>query len=92
MEDVHILLPSLSPQLHKEPHTILHPINPNNLKTLIFLTSIRIYNELPANFRLSLQDQITHYLLIYTKPPDIIQQTHLHYTIFRPPCLTHTNQ
>ncbi|MEJ7453595.1 NAD(P)H-binding protein, partial [Staphylococcus xylosus] len=64
----------------------------NNVKRLIFVTSIGIYNEVPGNFGLWVQDQISDYLVIYRKAADIIEQTDLDYTIFRPAWLTHTNE
>lgn len=92
MEDVDIVLASLSGELDKEAHTIVDAMNANNVKRLIFVTSIGIYNEVPGNFGLWVQDQISDYLVIYRKAADIIEQTDLDYTIFRPAWLTHTNE
>lgn len=92
MEDVDIVLASLSGELDKEAQTIVDAMNENNVKRLIFVTSIGIYNEVPGNFGLWVQDQISDYLVIYRKAADIIEQTDLDYTIFRPAWLTHTNE
>lgn len=92
MEDVDIVLASLSGELDKEAQTIVGAMNANNVKRLIFVTSIGIYNEVPGNFGLWVQDQISDYLVIYRKAADIIEQTDLDYTIFRPAWLTHTNE
>lgn len=92
MEDVDIVLASLSGELDKEAQTIVDAMNANNVKRLIFVTSIDIYNEVPGNFGLWVQDQISDYLVIYRKAADIIEQTDLDYTIFRPAWLTHTNE
>ena len=92
MEDVDIVLASLSGELDKEAHTIVDAMNVNNVKRLIFVTSIGIYNEVPGNFGLWVQDQISDYLVIYRKAADIIEQSDLDYTIFRPAWLTHTNE
>ncbi|AMG20407.1 NAD-dependent dehydratase [Staphylococcus saprophyticus] len=92
MEDVDIVLASLSGELDKEAQTIVDAMNANNVKRLIFVTSIGIYNEVPGNFGLWVQDQISDYLVIYRKAADIIEQTDLDYTIFRPAWLTHTNE
>lgn len=92
MEDVDIVLASLSGELDKEAQTIVDAMNVNNVKRLIFVTSIGIYNEVPGNFGLWVQDQISDYLVIYRKAADIIEQTDLDYTIFRPAWLTHTNE
>lgn len=50
MEDVDIVLASLSGELDKEAQTIVDAMNANNVKRLIFVTSIGIYNEVPGNF------------------------------------------
>ncbi|MEB8114594.1 SDR family oxidoreductase [Staphylococcus saprophyticus] len=92
MEDVDIVLASLSGELDKEAQTIVDAMNANNVKRLIFVTSIGIYNEVPGNFGLWVQNQISDYLVIYRKAADIIEQTDLDYTIFRPAWLTHTNE
>ncbi|EHY92362.1 putative NADH-flavin reductase [Staphylococcus saprophyticus subsp. saprophyticus KACC 16562] len=92
MEDVDIVLASLSGELDKEAQTIVDAMNANNVKRLIFVTSIGIYNEVPGNFGLWVQDQISDYLVIYRKAADIIERTDLDYTIFRPAWLTHTNE
>ncbi|PTK15572.1 NAD-dependent dehydratase [Staphylococcus saprophyticus] len=92
MEDVDIVLASLSGELDKEAQTIVGAMNANNVKRLIFVTSIGIYNEVPGNFGLWVQDQISDYLVIYRKAADIIEQTDLDYTIYRPAWLTHTNE
>lgn len=92
MEDVDIVLASLSGELDKEAKTIVDAMNVNNVKRLIFVTSIGIYNEVPGNFGLWVQDQISDYLVIYRKAADIIEQSDLDYTIFRPAWLTHTNE
>lgn len=92
MKDVDIVLASLSGKLDKEAQTIVDAMNANNVKRLIFVTSIGIYNEVPGNFGLWVQDQISDYLVIYRKAADIIEQSDLDYTIFRPAWLTHTNE
>lgn len=92
MEDVDIVLASLSGELDKEAQAIVDAMNANNVKRLIFVTSIGIYNEVPGNFGLWVQDQISDYLVIYRKAADIIEQSDLDYTIFRPAWLTHTNE
>ena len=92
MEDVDIVLASLSGELDKEAQTIVDAMNVNNVKRLIFVTSIGIYNEVPGNFGLWVQYQISDYLVIYRKAADIIEQSDLDYTIFRPAWLTHTNE
>lgn len=92
MKDVDIVLASLSGELDKEAQTIVDAMNANNVKRLIFVTSIGIYNEVPGNFGLWVQDQISDYLVIYRKAADIIEQSDLDYTIFRPAWLTHTNE
>lgn len=48
MEDVDIVLASLSGELDKEAQTIVDAMNANNVKRLIFVTSIGIYNEVPG--------------------------------------------
>ncbi|PHK49207.1 SDR family oxidoreductase [Staphylococcus edaphicus] len=92
MEDVDIVLASLSGELDKEAQTIVDAMNANNVKRLIFVTSLGIYNEVPGKFGTWVQEQISEYSTIYRKAADIVEQSDLDYTIFRPAWLTHTNE
>lgn len=91
MDDVDIVLASLSGDLDKEAATIVKAMQTNDVKRLVFVTSLGIYNEVPGEFGEWVQEQIGDRLPVY-KAADIIESSGLDYTIFRPAWLTHTNE
>ena len=50
MDDVDIVLASLSGDLDKEAATIVKAMQTNDVKRLVFVTSLGIYNEVPGEF------------------------------------------
>lgn len=92
MDDVDIVIASLSGDLDKEATTIVKAMQTNDVKRLIFVTSLGIYNEVPGEFGEWVQQQIGDRLPIYKEAADIIENSGLDYTIFRPAWLTHTNE
>ncbi|MDG0842451.1 SDR family oxidoreductase [Staphylococcus equorum] len=92
MDDVDIVIASLSGDLDKEAATIVKAMQANDVKRLIFVTSLGIYNEVPGEFGEWVQQQIGDRLPIYKEAADIIESSGLDYTIFRPAWLTHTNE
>ena len=92
MEDVDIVFASLSGDLDKEAKTIVDAMKANKVKRLVFVTSLGIYNEIPGEFGTWVKTQINDSLPIYKKAADIIEQSDLDYTIFRPAWLTDINE
>ncbi|MEK4561860.1 SDR family oxidoreductase [Staphylococcus sp. FSL K6-3157] len=92
MDDVDIVLASLSGDLDKEAATIVKAMQTNDVKRLVFVTSLGIYNEVPGEFGEWVQQQIGDRLPVYKAAADIIESSGLDYTIFRPAWLTHTNE
>lgn len=92
MDDVDIVLASLSGDLDKEAATIVKAMQTNDVKRLVFVTSLGIYNEVPGEFGEWIQQQIGDRLPFYKAAADIIESSGLDYTIFRPAWLTHTNE
>ncbi|OIX91999.1 NAD-dependent dehydratase [Staphylococcus equorum] len=92
MDDVDIVLASLSGDLDKEAATIVKAMQTNDVKRLVFVTSLGIYNEVPGEFGEWIQQQIGDRLPVYKAAADIIESSGLDYTIFRPAWLTHTNE
>ncbi|MGO2108574.1 MULTISPECIES: SDR family oxidoreductase [Staphylococcus] len=92
MDDVDIVIASLSGDLDKEATTIVKAMQTNDVKRLIFVTSLGIYNEVPGEFGEWVQQQIGDRLPVYKEAADIIENSGLDYTIFRPAWLTHTNE
>lgn len=92
MDDVDIVLASLSGDLDKEAATIVKAMQTNDVKRLVFVTSLGIYNEVPGEFGEWIQQQIGDRLPVYKAAADIIESSGLDYTIFRPAWLTHTNK
>lgn len=92
MDDVDIVIASLSGDLDREATTIVKAMQTNDVKRLIFVTSLGIYNEVPGEFGEWVQQQIGDRLPVYKEAADIIENSGLDYTIFRPAWLTHTNE
>lgn len=92
MDDVDIVLASLSGDLDKEAATIVKAMQTNDVKRLVFVTSLGIYNEVPGEFGEWIQQQIGDRLPVYKAAADIIESSGLDYSIFRPAWLTHTNE
>lgn len=72
MDDVDIVIASLSGDLDKEATTIVKAMQTNDVKRLIFVTSLGIYNEVPGEFGEWVQQQIGDRLPVYKEAADII--------------------
>lgn len=92
LEDVDIVLASLSGELDKEAETIVKAMQDKDVKRLIFVTALGIYDEVPGEFGEWINAQIGDRLSIYRKAADIIEASDLDYTIFRPAWLTEKNE
>ncbi|MEP9851947.1 SDR family oxidoreductase [Staphylococcus aureus] len=92
MDNVDIVIASLSGHLDKEAQTIVKAMQVNHVKRLVFVTSLGIYNEVPCAFGEWVKQQISTQLPVYEKAANIIENSGLDYTIFRPAWLTDTNE
>ena len=88
LEDVDIVFASLSGELDKEAETIVKAMEDKEVKRLIFVTALGIYDEVPGEFGQWIKTQIGDQLSTYRKAADIIEASNLDYTIFRPAWLT----
>ncbi|SCT05082.1 NADH-flavin reductase [Staphylococcus caeli] len=92
MEDVDIVFAALSGDLAEAARTTVDAMQKNNVKRLIFVTSLGIYNEVPGYFGTRVQAQTNDYLSTYRQAAEIIENSNLEYTIFRHAWLTDTNE
>src|SRR5699024_5030962 len=82
MDNVDIVIASLSGHLDKEAQTIVKAMQVNHVKRLVFVTSLGIYNEVPGAFGEWVKQQISTQLPVYEKAANIIENSGLDYTIF----------
>lgn len=76
-------------QMAKE---IVSAMNAHNIKRLIFVTSLGIYQEVAGKFGQWNQNMIGTELIPYRKAADIIEESNLNYTIVRPSWLTNHDE
>lgn len=92
MDDVDFVVASLSGELDKEATVIAKAMTNKNVKRLVFVTALGIYDEVPGNFGEWVKDQVSDKLKVYRTAADIIESSGLDYTILRPAWLSHKNE
>lgn len=92
MDDVDFVVASLSGELDKEATVIAKVMTNKNVKRLVFVTALGIYDEVPGNFGEWVKDQVSDKLKVYRTAADIIESSGLDYTILRPAWLSHKNE
>ncbi|MBF7024239.1 SDR family oxidoreductase [Staphylococcus kloosii] len=92
MDDVNFVVASLSGELDKEATVIAKAMANKNVKRLVFVTALGIYDEVPGNFGDWVKDQVSDKLKVYREAADIIESSGLDYTILRPAWLSHKNE
>lgn len=92
MDDVDFVVASLSGELDKEATVIAKAMTNKNVKRLVFVTALGIYDEVPGNFSEWVKDQVSDKLKVYRTAADIIESSGLDYTILRPAWLSHKNE
>lgn len=92
MDDVDFVVASLSGELDKEATVIAKAMTNKNVKRLVFVTALGIYDEVPGNFGEWVKDQVSDKLKVYREAADIIESSGLDYTILRPAWLSHKNE
>ena len=71
---------------------IVKVMNQNNVKRLIFISSIGIYDEAPGAFGKWNNETLGNYLVEYRKAADVIEASTLDYTVVRPAWLTNKDE
>jgi uncharacterized protein YbjT (DUF2867 family) len=92
MDDVDFVVASLSGELDKEATVIAKAMANKNVKRLVFVTALGIYDEVPGDFGDWVKDQVSDKLKVYREAADIIESSGLDYTILRPAWLSHKNE
>ena len=92
MQDVDIVVASLSGELDKEAEIIVKAMEQNEVKRLIFVTALGIYNEVPGAFGKWVEDKLGEKLAVYKRAADMIEASDLDYTLLRPAWLTNFNE
>jgi len=83
-----IVYANLAGDVDKMAKHIVQSMEKNNVKRLIFVTSLGIYDEVPGAFGKWNKSMIGAYIGPYKKAADIIEASGLDYTIIRPAWLT----
>lgn len=71
---------------------IVKVMNQNNVKRLIFISSIGIYDEVLGAFGKWNNETLGNYLVEYRKAADVIEASTLDYTVVRPAWLTNKDE
>lgn len=92
MDDVDFVVASLSGELDKEATVIAKAMKNKNVKRLVFVTALGIYDEVPGNFGNWVKEQVSDKLKVYRAAADVIESSDLDYTILRPAWLSQKNE
>ncbi|MCU5745507.1 NAD(P)H-binding protein [Staphylococcus sp. SQ8-PEA] len=92
VKDVDVVVASLSGELDREAETIVKAMQRNEVKRLVFVTALGIYNEVPEPFLNWVKSQLGDQLKVYRQAADIIEASDLDYTVIRPAWLTDLNE
>ncbi|MGL5233695.1 MAG: NAD(P)H-binding protein [Empedobacter falsenii] len=87
-----IVYANLSGAVDKMAQAIVASMEANNVKRLIFVTSLGIYKEVAGKFGEWNEHMIGSDLIPYRKAADIIEKSDLDYTVVRPSWLTNYNE
>lgn len=83
-----VVYANLDGEMEKEAANIVGAMGETGVKRLIFITTLGIYDEVPGEFGKWNDRMIGKYLGPYRKAAQIIEASHLDYTIIRPAWLT----
>ncbi|MBS1591696.1 MAG: SDR family oxidoreductase [Bacteroidetes bacterium] len=87
-----IVYANLAGSVDKMAIEIVSTMNTQNVKRLIFVTSLGIYDEVPGKFGEWNKRMIGASLIPYKKAADIIESSNIDYTIIRPAWLTDNDE
>ena len=92
MDGQNIVYANLDGKLEKQSKNILRAMIERDIKRLIFITSLGIYDEVPGKFGAWNKKMIGKYLVPYRKAAAIIEASDTNYTILRPAWLTNHDE
>ncbi|MBT2833660.1 SDR family oxidoreductase [Staphylococcus coagulans] len=92
LSDIDIVFASLAGNIDEQARAIVSAMEAKNVKKLIFVTALGIYDEVPGAFGKWNNENIGPYLPPYKKAADIIEQSNVDYTILRPAWLTNYDE
>lgn len=98
MNKAKIVYANLSnPEIKHQAQNIVHSMDKHHVKTLIWISSIGIYDEVPGKFgewnnQMLRQGGDSSYLGTYRAAADVIENSDLNYTIIRPAWLTNKDE
>lgn len=98
MEHVNIVYANLSnPEIKQQAQNIVAAMDQHQIKPLIWISSIGIYDEVPGKFgewnnAMLRKGNQSSYLGTYRATADVIEQSDLDYTIIRPAWLTNKDE
>ncbi len=87
-----IVYANLAGEVDKMAQHIIQSMEKNNVKRLIFVTSLGIYDEVPGAFGEWNKSMIGKYIGPYKKAAAVIESSGLDYTIIRPAWLTDNDE
>ena len=91
IKDQDVVFASLSGNLEKMAQAIVDSMNRVGIKRLIFITSMGIYNEIPASIEASGNLRTNPILQTYRDAANVIESSDLDYTIIRPGWFDNSN-
>lgn len=98
MDSVNIVYANLSnPDIKQQAQNVVEAMDNHRIKTLIWISSIGIYDEVPGKFgewnnHMLRQGGASSYLGTYRAATDVIEGSDLNYTIIRPAWLTNKDE
>lgn len=98
MDKIDVVYANLAnPQIKQQAQNIVHAMDQHHVKTLIWISSIGIYNEVPGKFgewnnHMLRKGGANSYLATYRDAADVIENSDLDYTIIRPAWLTNKDE
>lgn len=87
-----IIYANLAGSVDKMAEAIVKAMNKNNVKRLIFVTSLGIYDEVPNKFGEWNSRMIGSVLKTYRKAADVVEASDLDYTVVRPAWLQNNDE
>lgn len=93
LADVDLVYANLAgSNIEDQAKTVVKAMNANGIKRLIWVSSLRIYDEVPGKFGEWNKNILGSYLTTYRAAADQITASNLDYTIIRPAWLTNKNE
>lgn len=87
-----VFVSSTGESLGDQAKTVIEAMNDNGTKRLIFVTSLNTLHEVPGKFGEWNDENIGPYLAPYREATEVIENSDLNYTIFRPAWLTNYDE